>query len=136
MISTRDFILNIYSTLGIGTDKLIYKDIVNQGRIEGWLEESDELFPEFEIDRRGAARIVHLFLKTKCGIADISDWSKAKKCSDLYDCKVCANHVAQVIERDIISPKSGNRFDLLAKVSEEDMNIIGFRVKQLIHQGL
>ena len=43
-------------------------------------------------------------LKVK-GISDLQDISKADELRDLYDCRVCANHIAQVYLRDIMSAK-------------------------------
>jgi len=100
-----------------------------QGRREGWLEEEDTLYPDFGIDRRAAARIIHQFIKIKLGIADVSDWSRAKKCADLYDCRVCAAHIAQVVERYIFLPKYENRFGLLDKVTEEELSFAIERIK-------
>ena len=39
-------------------------------------------------------------------MADIGDISQAYKLKDLFDCRVCANHVAQVYLRGIMDAKN------------------------------
>lgn len=77
-------------------------DICSAGREKGWLEQEDELFRHEEISRKCMARIIHMYLLKEKGIADLPDISKAQVLHDLYDCRVCANHVAQVYLRGIM----------------------------------
>jgi len=119
MIKTRDAIIAIYSANNADIPDL--EQLFMHGRHSGWLEEQDELYAELEIERRNLARIIHEFLRIECGIKDIRDWSNAKRLVDLYDCKVCAKHVAQVVEAGIMPPKETNRFRLLDRVSNEEI---------------
>ena len=75
------------------------------GRENGWLEQEDELFKEEEINRKTVARILHMYLLKACGVPDLQDISKAGGLRDLYDCRVCANHVAQIYLRGIMGAK-------------------------------
>ena len=79
-------------------------DFLN-GLENGWLEFEDKLYHEDEINRKNIARIIHMYLLKVKGISDLHDISKAGELRDLYDCRVCANHVAQVYLRDIMSAK-------------------------------
>ena len=80
-------------------------DVFSNGLENGWLEFEDNLYHEDEINRKNIARIIHMYLLKVKGISDLQDISKACKLRDLYDCRVCANHVAQVYLRDIMSAK-------------------------------
>lgn len=80
-------------------------DVFSNGLENGWLEFEDKLYRDDEINRKNIARIIHLYLLKEKGISDLKDISKAAELRDLYDCRVCANHVAQVYLRDIMSAK-------------------------------
>lgn len=81
------------------------EDVFSKGLENGWLEFEDKLYRDDEINRKNIARIIHLYLLKEKGISDLKDISKAADLRDLYDCRVCANHVAQVYLRDIMSAK-------------------------------
>ncbi len=67
-------------------------------RKRGWIEEEAEEM----LDRRTAARLIHLFMRDMLGIEDIRNINEAYKLKDLFDCRVCAGHIAQVYLRGII----------------------------------
>ena len=81
------------------------EDVFSNGLETGWLEFEDKLYRDDEITRKNIARIIHMYLLKEKGITDLKDISKAAELRDLYDCRVCANHVAQVYLRDIMSAK-------------------------------
>ena len=81
------------------------EDVFSKGFENGWLEFEDKLYHEDEINRKNIARIIHMYLLKVKGISDLQDISKAGELRDLYDCRVCANHIAQVYLRDIMSAK-------------------------------
>ena len=81
------------------------EDVFSNGLENGWLEFEDKLYRDDEINRKNIARIIHMYLLKVKGISDLQDISKAGELRDLYDCRVCANHVAQVYLRDIMSAK-------------------------------
>ena len=87
-------------------------------RKAGWIEEQDVIGKDEELDRRTAARIIHMFMKKILGIRDLKDGLK-----DLFDCRVCAAHIAEVYIRGIIQPIDMNGmliFDVFRSVSEEE----------------
>lgn len=77
-------------------------NVFGLGQERGWLEYEDELFCNDQITRKQMARIIHMFLLKEKGISDIPDISRAEVLRDLYDCRVCAGHVAQVYLRGIM----------------------------------
>lgn len=80
-------------------------DVFSEGFENGWLEYEDKIYKDDEITRKNIARIIHMYLLKKKGISDIQDISKASELRDLYDCRVCANHIAQVYLRGIMGAK-------------------------------
>ncbi len=98
---TREkFIISLLEVFGEDTG-----DVFSNGLENGWLEFEDKLYHEDEINRKIIARIIHMYLLKVKGISDLQDISKASELRDLYDCRVCANHIAQVYLRDIMSAK-------------------------------
>lgn len=77
------------------------------GLLHGWLEPQDALRKEEFICRGDAARILHEFMRRELGEADEEDWGAAKEIKDLYDCRVCVKHVAQMVCKGIMTAKDG-----------------------------
>lgn len=69
---------------------------------KGIIEEYDVLNLSRPVDRRSAARIAHQYMLKEINISDIEDISSASILRDLYDCRVCVNHIAQVYLRHIM----------------------------------
>lgn len=92
-------------------EQRLLTELFARGRRKGWLEEEDEAFCERLIERRRAARIVHEFLRRECLEEDCADWSEARKLKDLFDCRVCVGHVAQVYVKGIMGA-SGEVFGM------------------------
>ena len=134
MVTVGTLINSIWNEFGNDArmERNAFDGIVRYGRVKGWLEEQDELYSEWNLDRRSAARIIHNFMKIECAVKDIRDWDNAKRLKDLYDCRVCANHIAQVVEQKIMLPIDENRFGLLDKVTDEELELIVCRMKQVI----
>lgn len=77
-------------------------ELLRYGHFRGWLEDSDERHPESMLNRQTAARIIHQFMVVELGVPDIADIKEAERLRDLYTCRVCANHIAQVYVRGIM----------------------------------
>lgn len=69
----------------------------------GWLESADLSGRRLPLEKRRAAGIVHAFLRRELGEADEEDFGAAAALSDLYDCRVCVAHVAQVYVKGILT---------------------------------
>ena len=102
--------------------------LFSYGRNRGWLEEIDELEQDCPLERRSAARIIHQFLKLECGERDEADWEAAKVLLDLYDCRVCVNHVAQVYVKGIMEPAMEHIFGMRMRVETAEAEAIIARV--------
>ena len=131
-----NFVLTLWNKCGYKTiDEKDLPHLLLYGHKRGWLEDSDELNPQNFLDRRTAARIVHQFMKIEMHIPDEKDISKAEILKDLYTCRVCANHIAQVVVKNIILPvlsPDGQTyiFDSLAIVTKKEQQSIINRLKK------
>ena len=74
---------------------------------------------ELKLTKKICARILHEFMMNILGIPDV-DWKKAGELKDIYDCRVCANAIAQVYERGIMAEAKEKVFGLNELVSQED----------------
>ena len=84
---------------------------------------------ELKLTKKICARILHEFMTNVLEIPDV-DWQKAGELKDIYDCRVCANAIAQVYERGIMAEAKEKVFGLNEIVSEEDA---GNYVKSLLN---
>ena len=98
---TDDFIRELCKATGEE-----YSDVYIRGRRAGWLEEADQLYPDAAVSRKNVARILHQDLLKVRNIPDIGDIYEAYKLKDLFDCRICANHVAQVYLRGLMDAKN------------------------------
>ena len=95
------------------------------------------------LDRRGAARITHLFIRDVFGIKDLDNIDPAEILRDLYDCRVCVNHIAQIYLRGIMDAvemkgASGDTFyifDGKGNVSSRDARRIVANVRKLFRSS-
>lgn len=88
----------------------------NYGNVDIDLPSGDMYDP---VERRRLARIVHKFLLIELNEEDEDDWSAAEDLKDLYSCRSCLIHIAQVYVKGIMDSKSvdGKKiFDLEGKV--------------------
>ncbi len=93
-MTIREFLNIIYDSDDPGLIGLLYE--------KGLAEPQDRSDPDRDLQRSDAARLVHLYLQKEAGIRDLADISKASVLRDLYDCRVCVNHIAQVYLRGIM----------------------------------
>ena len=79
--------------------------------------------PGEEIDKKTVSLIIHYYMRQTLKISDLPDISKAYVLKDLFDCRVCANHIAQVYLRGIMEAEETDGlviFNVFRKVSKED----------------
>lgn len=100
-MTTEEFIRDLCTATGEDTEGVFLR-----GRREGWLEAEDELFAMHPIARKNIARILHMYLLKVKGIPDLKNIDPAHELKDLYDCRVCANHVAQIYCRGIMPARN------------------------------
>ena len=60
--------------------------------------------PEYKegMTRGDLAKAIHQYIKNVKGVNDLNDISKAAVLKDLYDCRVCVDHIAQVYLRGLM----------------------------------
>lgn len=66
-----------------------------------------EFAEDYDIERRNAASVIHVFLRDMLGIEDITDEgiiSDSMKLKDIYDCRVCVQAIIQVHSRKLMLP--------------------------------
>ncbi|MCR4744162.1 MAG: hypothetical protein K5894_02905 [Lachnospiraceae bacterium] len=83
-----------------------------------------------ELNRKTAARISYEFIKEVLGYKDMN-WGIASKLKDIYECRVCANAVAQVYVRGIMSSLTDDFFGLNEIVREDEMKQIMLNILEL-----
>ena len=71
------------------------------------------------LNRKDAARLIHLFLYMILGENDL-DWGEYAELKDIYECRICANAIAQVCVKGIMVPAEENIFGGLTEVSDEE----------------
>ncbi len=69
--------------------------------------------------RRDAARLLHIFLLQIAKLPD-EDWGDYAHLKDLYDCRICANAIAQVCVRNLMQPISRTEFGSLHPLTEKE----------------
>lgn len=119
------FIEMLVSFSGISKEELLQKGVLETGDLSETFE---------EIDRRSVARILHIFMRIVLGIKDEPDISKAYVLKDLFDCRVCANHIAQVYLKGVMKEVNIDGliiFDVYGKVTESDVEVWLEAVREL-----
>ncbi|MCR5686082.1 MAG: rhodanese-like domain-containing protein [Lachnospiraceae bacterium] len=86
-----------------------------------------ELFRD-NVTKAEAARIVHEYLISVLDEKDEDDISAACRLRDIYDCHVCAGHVAQTYVKGIIAPDSEKVFGLKTALKAGEADMIVLRV--------
>lgn len=115
----------LVSFSGISKEELLQKGVLETGDLSETFE---------EIDRRSVARILHIFMRIVLGIKDEPDISKAYVLKDLFDCRVCANHIAQVYLKGVMKEVNIDGliiFDVYGKVTESDVEVWLEAVREL-----
>ena len=105
-ISIGEFVFLLMNCKNSSASKnLSLTELLRYGHFRLWLEEQDETHPENPLNRQTAARILHEFLRIECCLDDLQNISSATKLKDLYTCRVCTNHIAQVCARGLMHPQ-------------------------------
>lgn len=139
-ISVGEFVFLLMNCKNSSASKnLSLTELLQYGHFRLWLEDQDESHPENPLNRQTAARILHEFLRIECGFDDLQDISSATKLKDLYTCRVCTNHIAQVCARGLMHPQeiqtSENEeliFNHLQLVQKKEVQEILKKVKEII----
>lgn len=135
LINVQNFVYELWTGFKQQDDE----NIIEYGRIKGWLEDEDERFTQNPLTRRTAARIIHQFCKIELGVPDSADISSAEKLKDLYTCRACVNHIAQVYVKGIFESRETEYngtvvqiFDHLGMVTKNESIKIIEKIKRII----
>jgi len=111
-ISTEDFVaLVISGCMGeteSGHNVSFYMDYALK---KGIIEDYDLVNKNKPLERRRAARIIHEALISELAEKDEQDWSTAEYLLDLYSCRTCVMHIAQVYVKGIMSARGDRLFE-------------------------
>ncbi|MBO4679450.1 MAG: hypothetical protein J5626_07250, partial [Lachnospiraceae bacterium] len=72
-----------------------------------------------EVTGKLAALILYKSLQRLTDEKD-DDWGPARNFKDIYDCRVCANAVAQVFVKGIMEPLSSDEFGMTRTLTDEE----------------
>ena len=139
-ISVGEFVFLLMNCKNSSASKtLSLTELLRYGHFRLWIEDQDESHPENPLNRQTAARILHEFLRIECGLNDLQNISSATKLKDLYTCRVCTNHSAQLCARGLMHPqeiqtseKEELIFNHLELVPKNEVQEILKKVKEII----
>ena len=84
------------------------------------MADNSDAMLEQAVTRKKAAMIIYAFMKDVLKWQDV-DWGKTKVLRDIYDCRICANAIAQVCERGILTPEREDLFGGEILMKEDDL---------------
>ena len=131
--TVREFTLAIMRDDHIGGEMMIDDELFREAYTMNVIDNQDYLHPDDYITRKAAARIIHHTLLYLLDEIDVSDIRHANILVDLYDCRTCVLHIAQVYCKGImgsktITDKSSGKtyeiFDMISGIEHEEMNQI------------
>ena len=131
--TVREFILAIMRDDHIGGEMMTDDELFREAYTMNVIDNQAYLHPDDYITRKAAARIIHHTLLYLLDEIDVSDIRPANILVDLYDCRTCVLHIAQVYCKGImgsktITDKSSGKtfeiFDMNSGIEHDEMNQI------------
>ena len=99
-------------------------DGIEEARLSGIIDRYESEHTEIRLLRKDAARILHLYMQKVLDVRDEENITNASVLKDLYDCRVCANHITQVYLRGIMKeheyPNGLILFDSDSEISDKE----------------
>lgn len=139
-IKVGEFIKNLWNAFleETGGKQMEISALLHYGRTRFWLEDQDKVQKDSVLTKRTAARIVHHFMNKELNFSDLKDIHQAEILKDLYTCRVCANSIAQVYLRGLmtgeeieVNGETAEIFNMLESVSESSAEEIILKLKKL-----
>ncbi len=115
--------IEAYSDAGMAAEQKQFSDT-----LRGTFSDAQQQSPMI---RRDAARILHLFLLQVLKVPD-EDWGEYKKLKDVYDCRICANAIAQVCVKQLMKPRSRYEFGIHDPFTESEAAEVRDRLNEYI----
>jgi rhodanese-related sulfurtransferase len=103
-------------------------EYMNYALHKGIIEDYDMTNRSNPIERRRAARIIHETLLTEFSEKDENEWSAAGNLLDLYSCRTCVMHIAQVYVKGIMLVRENNVFDVIGNITRAEAAVIVIRM--------
>lgn len=132
-VTVREFTLSIMRDDHVGGELMTDDELFREAYTLNVIDNQDYLHPDDYITRKAAARIIHHTLLYLLDEIDVSDIRPANVLVDLYDCRTCVLHIAQVYCKEIMGSKTitdkgtGKTyeiFDMNSGIEHEEMNQI------------
>jgi hypothetical protein len=99
-------------------------DSVEEAHRIGIIDKYEAEHSDIMLLRKDAARILHLYMTKVLSVRDEEDITAASVIKDLYDCRVCVNHIAQVYLKGIMKaheyPKGLLLFDSGLEILDDE----------------
>lgn len=105
-------------------DEHWYSGYMTYALENGIITDSEYELPNAAVTRQSAARIAHKMLIKAYNEQDDENWTAAEALADLYDCRICVMHIAQVYVKGIMTGCGDGLFhgrDTLTRVQADDM---------------
>lgn len=132
-VTVREFTLAIMRDDHVGGEMMTDDELFREAYTMNVIDNQDYLHPDDYITRKAAARIIHHTLLYLLDEMDLSDIRSASVLADLYDCRTCVIHIAQVYCKKIMdsrlitdnnSGKTLEIFDMNSGIEREEMEQI------------
>lgn len=82
------------------------------------------------LNKKNAARVLYTFCNTVKHLPKVS-WKTAGKLKDIYECRVCAEAIAQVFERGIIKSRNENIFGINDTMTDKEAHTAVAEVRKI-----
>ncbi len=139
-VTIKEFTLAIMRDDHVGGEPMADDELFKEAYKMQIIDNQDYLHPDDLITRKAAARIIHHTLLYLMDEIDVSDIRPANVLVDLYDCRTCVLHIAQVYCKKIMGSKtitdkaSGKTyeiFDMNSGIEQEEMKQILARMWEI-----
>lgn len=129
-VTTGQFVAMIIRALNTFRPKVNLADMGSQSEYmsyalgRGLIEDYDMGNENYPIERRAAARIAHETLLIELAENDEQEWSAANRLQDLYICRTCVMHIAQMYVKGIMPGRDNSMFDVKGKINYTEAQAI------------
>jgi rhodanese-related sulfurtransferase len=130
-ITTEDFVTMVIRSIKGNLESTGDKHLsgyIDYALHKGIIQDYDMINISNPIERRSAARIVHETLLIEIEEEDEKEWLSAEKLSDLYSCRTCVMHIAQMYVKGIILSRDNNIFDVKGSLTPAEAAAIVLRM--------